>query len=464
MKKIRRKSSIHIVIFAFIIVNIVMILGIILYLITVPKVNGRFAFSNWPVKYTNEFKKYFYIENGEIKLGQSGKDSLQKEHLWMQVIDSNGNEIENFNKPANIPEHYSINDILKVEEKNEGEFTLCLNEIEEKGGVWTYMIGFPNNVSRISMYINMDRFTSGKQFVIGLFIGILFIGIIFSFLWNVWMSKHLQFIIYNIKKIETRTYEPVYKDTLFRDILESLNKLNSQIEEANVLRSKNERLQEEWITNITHDLKTPLSPIKGYVELLQEAETIPVERIKRYSLVIAKNVEYAENLINDLKLTYQLKSNMLPLDKKRQNIVRIIKESIIDVLNRPEYENRSIQFYSNHDSIFCNVDALYLKRAFDNLLLNSLIHNSTNTSLAVSIQLCDNVQICISDNGRGMDAEHLDRIFNRYYRGTNTETKTEGTGLGMAIVKEIIESQKGTIEVKSEVDKGTEFLIEFPEN
>lgn len=109
-------------------------------------------------------------------------------------------------------------------------------------------------------------------------------------------------------------------------------------------------------------------------------------------------------------------------------------------------------------------DAVLLKRALNNLLINALVHNSKETEIAVFIKAEENIQICIQDNGRGLSEEELSNLFTRYYRGTNTKAKPEGTGLGMAISKQIIELHDGSITVESELGIGTEIAIKFPIN
>lgn len=137
--------------------------------------------------------------------------------------------------------------------------------------------------------------------------------------------------------------------------------LNQEIKSSDEARAKNERQREEWIANITHDLKTPLSPIRGYAELISDlGPEIEPDEIRKYGGIILKNTAYAEELINDLKLTFQLQNGMLSLNKHKQNIVRFTKERIIDLLNHPEYGLRNISFYSPAENIELSFDAVLL--------------------------------------------------------------------------------------------------------
>ena len=157
---------------------------------------------------------------------------------------------------------------------------------------------------------------------------------------------------------------------MFHDLYGSLNTLDAEIRASDGLRAQTDTMRKEWIANITHDLKTPLSPIKGYAEMLQEDGSITPEQCRRYAGITLKNVSYIETLIDDLKLTYQLESGMLPVSREEQDIVRFMKELAIDILNTPEYEDRTIHFETEEADFLYSFDQTLLTRAFRNLIIN----------------------------------------------------------------------------------------------
>ena len=221
-------------------------------------------------------------------------------------------------------------------------------------------------------------------------------------------------------------------------------------------------MREEWISNITHDLKTPLSPIKGYAEIIQETGGKSQEQNRRYAGIMLKNVSYMETLIDDLKLTYQLENGMIPVNREEKNIVRFLKELAIDILNTPEYENRTIHFESTEETVLLSFDQTLFTRAFRNLIINAFVHGDEHTEVTLSLLHGNSsLKICVADNGKGMETETIEHLFDRYYRGTNTDQKPEGSGLGLAIAKGIIEIHGGTISVSSVPTVGTTFQIEF---
>jgi len=320
------------------------------------------------------------------------------------------------------------------------------------------------NIEKVTMYLDGDSFTGGKSIIFMMLAVGTLLMIICGGVFGVWITKHLRKMMQAVGQISFRLYEPVCTKGPFQDVYDSLNDMNKELLAGDEERVRNEVMREEWITNVTHDLKTPLSPIKGYAELLADpAYNIQEAGRIEYGRIILRNTEYAEKLVNDLKMTYQLKNNMLTPDMKSISLSRFLKEIIIEILNHPEYGRRNITFTeAGSDEIIYCFDETLLKRALNNLIYNALIHNPADTEIYVKLQSGDQIIITIEDNGSGMSAGEVDRLFERYYRGTNTEAITEGTGLGMAIAKQIIEMHGGSIHVESEPDAGTRIILHFP--
>ena len=146
---------------------------------------------------------------------------------------------------------------------------------------------------------------------------------------------------------------------------------------------------------------------------------------------------------------------------KRENIVDIIRESVIDILNNPVYEDRNINIDYDSETIYMNCDKIYIKRALNNFIFNALVHNPKDTKIDINVSEKSGILIEIEDNGNGIKEKELECLFDRYYRATNTGESHKGSGLGMAISKEIVEFHNGNIEVFSEVSKGTRIIIKF---
>lgn len=227
-------------------------------------------------------------------------------------------------------------------------------------------------------------------------------------------------------------------------------------------RQKLEQLREEWIQNLSHDLKTPLASIKGYGELMAEEDYLLTrEETKDYAKIICQKAQYMEELLEDLKLTQSLKWGLIPLKKEKQNLVEVLREIAIDVLNNPHYSQRKIQFKPQKERIYFSFDKSLLRRAFTNLTYNAVVHNQEDTEVFITIAEEDKIMITIEDNGRGMSPKELENLFTRYIRGTNTGENHRGSGLGMTIAKQIIEVHGGEIKADSFLGLGTKITVIF---
>lgn len=454
----------YIIFFMIFICLILTVIGIFLSLITIQKPNGEFIRSDWPKKFTENFNEQIVFIDNKPQVKQSGLKKLRENQLWLQILDSSGNRVYGFLEPKEHKDYYSNSELLALaNQNNSSNGTVYFNTIKNNKNDYIYIIYFPLNISKVNMFFDGGKFIGGKSIIFSI-IGIIFLIILVSGIaYGYWVTKCISNITSAVSDISKRSYLPVNIKGVFADIYNSLNILNEEIHKSDEIQNKTDIMREEWISNITHDLKTPLSPIKGYAELLTDSSTnYSPEKVYKYASIMLKNIEYTNTLINDLKLTYQLKNGIIPLNKNNYDLVRFLKELSIDILNYPEYESNIVEFKSNIDNINFDFDCTLLKRAFSNLIVNAFTYGDKNTKVCVHVTLNERIEIIISDNGKGMSREEASNLFNRYYRGSNTKQKIEGTGLGLAITKQIIEVHGGNISVESIPGLGSSFYITFP--
>ena len=468
MKKSGHSTIFHISSMFFI--AIIFILGLIIFLfyslIMVKNLDGSFKRSNYPKTFCEEFSEHIIFVDDMVKINESGIELLKTNNVGIQILDKDGKEILSFQKPEVSKEYYSMAELLEVYEgKNlsNNKITSYVSDITHNENEYIYIMYFPMNITKVTMYFNGDNFSSGKQIIMYSIGSLLLVVIILATVYVFWITRIMKLLIASIKDISIRSYIKVNNKGIFGDVYESLNNLNDEITKSDDLRKDTDKMRKEWIANITHDLKTPLSPIRGYAEILNEKDVQSNEQVKKYVKIMLKNISNMESLIDQMKLTYQLDSGMVPATYKKQNLVSFFRELVIDILNMPKYENNVINFKSNNETIMYYFDEKLLTRAFQNLIINAFVHGGENIEVSLKINLCDSAcKIIISDNGKGMESEEVQKLFNRYYRGTNTEHKVEGTGLGLHISKSIIEMHGGTIKVNSKVNVGTSFEINLP--
>lgn len=467
MKQSGYRTIFHIYLIFFLsLLGAVLLAGCLIFMtVSIQTPDGSIARSDWPKTFTEDFKNQIIFIENTPQIKQTGMVLLQDNGVGIQILDPSGCEVFSYQVPDQANTIYSSTELLQlfqVGKLENSETTAFIGIASNAGTDYAYILYFPLNVSKVTMFVNGERFAGGKTIILPILSAMLLLVLISGVLYGVFSTKAIKRLMTSIQEISVRSYLPVNEQGVFHELYDSLNTLDAEIRTSDHLRTQTEKIREDWIANITHDLKTPLSPIRGYAEILQETDGGDWEHRRHYADVMLKNVSYMEKLIEDLKLTYQIENNMLPMHREDKNIVRFLKELVIDILNTPEYEARSIHFESEDETVIFPFDQILFTRAFRNLIINAFVHGEEHTEVTVSILASQAaLEIKVADNEKGMSEDVVRHLFDRYYRGTNTEQKPEGTGLGLAIAKGIIDLHGGMISVSSIPAVGTAFQIEF---
>lgn len=440
-------------------------IGLFYILFSIPEPEGL-SLATWPNRFTDNFSIWMKNDKGTLQIEDIGLERLDEYDLWLQVIDETGQEVFSHNKPENFPAKYTASELMAFSTSDyEDGNTVFVSSFEEDGQTWNYLIGFPYDVGKYMLYYNGEVVGRLKPvFTLSLF-GVIFAGSALFLIYGIWLTRQTGKIAKGIGNISRRVYKTIPEKGTFGSVYMALNKMNEEIRHSDQIKEETDRVRREWITNITHDLKTPLSPVKGYAELLADGIDIDTKTAQEYGTIILKNVDYAEKLMNDLKLTYQLESGAFPFRPQPVRLVRYLKELVIDIANDPAFSDRDIEFACDLPEFTVSIDPDLFHRAISNLVINALVHNPPTTKVIVSVlKENQNIYISVRDNGIGISETEQAELFTRYYRGTNTKEKTEGSGLGLAIAKQIIVLHGGEIAVKSKIGEGTEFSIRLPVN
>lgn len=252
----------------------------------------------------------------------------------------------------------------------------------------------------------------------------------------------------------------------FRPLLEltsQLDGLTEQLKRAEKEQKDLEETRKNWTAGVTHDLKTPLSYIKGYATMLRSEHTWNEEEIKEFAKIIEEKSLYMEQLIDDLSAVYEFENMQIPMQKQTMDLVSFVKKILIDLRKYPVAKNYHIRFNVNdEENILLSFDKTLLRRALENFIMNAIHHNPADTTITISISTKeDSTFIEIKDNGIGLDEQTIRQLFNQYYRGTTTDMEHLGSGLGMTIAEQFIKKQGGQVEVEGERNKGTKIKIIF---
>ena len=244
-------------------------------------------------------------------------------------------------------------------------------------------------------------------------------------------------------------------------ILENfLKSYRTRLEEINILKDQ-ENYRREFLGNVSHELKTPLFTIQGYILTLIEGALKDKKVRGKYLRRSAKGVDRLISIVKDLDLITQFESGIKTVDKTDFNIYELI-ENVYDLMEFESEKNNTKLLINNKNitQVIVNADKERILQVLTNLIVNSIKYGKENGFTEVKVEEYDKDRIIvrIKDNGEGIEDEHLPRLFERFYRiDKNRSRKKGGSGLGLSIVKHIIEAHQEQIFVKSKIGQGTEF-------
>lgn len=247
------------------------------------------------------------------------------------------------------------------------------------------------------------------------------------------------------------------------ELCKEFEDMRCRLKESVEIQLNYENSRKELISNISHDLKTPVTAIKGYVEGIKDGVADTPEKMEKYINIIHKKTNDIDKLIEELFLFSKLDSNKLPFSFESVDIKGYLSDSVEELKFDLEKSNIEIELIDDiQDEIIILADREKLKRVIVNIVDNSVKYmDKESGQIQITLKgLGDFVQFEIKDNGRGISQEALPFIFDRFYRADpSRNSKTGGSGLGLAIAKKIIEGHGGKIWSESTVGLGTSIFF-----
>ena len=223
------------------------------------------------------------------------------------------------------------------------------------------------------------------------------------------------------------------------------------------------RLKNEFMSNISHEMRTPLASIIGFSETIQTDIQMPVEMREEFNKIILDEGKRLARLINDVLNITKLEGGKIKLEKKRIDIVKLIENVIKEI--KPILIEKEINLTTDlpdeENILIIDEDKIY--QILIELLNNAIKFTQHGGRITIIGQtLYKEFEIIISDTGVGIPEKDINFIFQKFYRAESKETETQGAGLGLVFVKQIVDLHKGFISVQSDVNKGTSFTIKLP--
>jgi len=242
------------------------------------------------------------------------------------------------------------------------------------------------------------------------------------------------------------------------DVLEWARDKKEEIDELKQM----EEYRKEFIGNLSHELKTPIFNIQGYLTTLIDGGADDAEMTDKYLKNAERNVERMISLVEDLDTIHKLESSRMHLEMEKFDVVKLAHDVIDMQEMKAQQRNVKLAFKEEYSKPFwVYADKNSIKQVFTNLIVNSIVYGNEGGTTKISFyDMDENILVEVADDGPGIDEKHLSRLFERFYRVDKSRSRHQGgTGLGLSIVKHIMESHHQSINVRSTTGRGSTFAF-----
>lgn len=282
------------------------------------------------------------------------------------------------------------------------------------------------------------------------------LGLTFSAVFSKLILKPIRRLITGTKQVAEGDFTVRLKESSrLEDMQELYTNFNLMVEEL----GNTDTLRSDFVTNVSHEFKTPINAIEGYATLLQDRSLSESERDECVHKIIF-NTKRLSNLVGNMLIISKLESQTIPESRKLYRLDEQIRRSILDLESR--WEPKNIEFDIELENVTYNGIEPVMGHVWTNLIDNAIKHSDEGGEIKLRLYERDNSAVfTIEDKGDGMTEEVMAHIFEKFYQG-DTSHKAEGNGLGLALCKKIVDMSGGEIHAESTAGVGSKFTVELP--
>ncbi len=394
-------------------------------------------------------------EGGSLMAAEGLEEELKENDSWAMILDDTGAVVWEERLPEELPRRYTPTDVAKFSRWYLRDYPVFV--LEHPAGL--LVVGTAKN--SFVKYCSTYKESYVRIMLAGLAVAVAvnLIAVVLLSWWN--MGRVEKAVTPILKGIETvASGRPVSLPEKGE-----LSEIGRQLNRAGAFIAKKDSARADWISGVSHDVRTPLSVILGFAGQLEEDQALPAPA-REQAASIRKQGERLRSLISDLNLASRLEYAMQPLRMEKVYLVELARQAVCEFLDGGLEERYEIEFYASPEmeSAAIEGDEALLKRALYNLLQNSTAHNPQGCRIDISVTGEETgIIITVADDGVGVSAEKLKELTTDRRRLESTDEKLNlRHGLGVLLVRQITEAHKGTMAMESEPLKGFKTVLTFP--
>ncbi len=389
-------------------------------------------------------------------ISEEASEQLKNNNIWAVYLDMEGNRIWETGAPDEIPEHFTIQDVAVFAKGYLAGYPVFIRNTDDG----MLILGYPQDsyMKLTSNYYSLRYIKTLPFFVIGILavdFAILFMAYCYS---KRIIMKNTEPIIASIVTLGNGKPTSLSMRGELSGIAYSINKASDILSRQNQARAN-------WISGISHDIRTPLSMIMGYAERITHEKNTDSHIRKEAEIIQQQSVKIRE-LVQDLNLVSQLEYEMQPIHKSPVSLAALLRSYTAELLNSGLSDEYSIniEIAPAAETVFFNCDARLISRAVGNLVQNSISHNPDGCDIALALDCTDeNISLSISDNGIGLSSEKLKELNEKPHYMESTDDRLDlRHGLGLILVHQVVEAHGGAMQIESKEKKGCRVILGFP--
>lgn len=381
---------------------------------------------------------------------------LRTNHIWAVYLDMEGDRVWDVDAPDEIPECFTVQDVAVFAKGYLAGYPVFIRNTDDG----MLVLGYPQDsyIKLPSNYYSLRSIKTFPFFVMGILaadLAILFLAYYYS---KRKILKNAEPIITSIVTLGNGRPASLSMHGELSGIADSVNK-------ASAILSRQNQARANWISGVSHDIRTPLSMIMGYAERIAH-ENSADSHIRREAEIIRQQSVKIRELVQDLNLISSLEYEMQPLHKSPVSLAGLLRSYTAELLNTglPGKYSINIGITPAAETVLFDCDARLISRAVGNLVQNSISHNPDGCDIALALDCTDeSISLSVSDNGIGLSTEKLKELNEKPHYMESTDDRLDlRHGLGLILVRQITDAHSGAMKIESEYQKGCKAILNFP--